>query len=277
MKEPVIYKIRNVVNNKFYVGSTHDTRERFRNHRAGLRNNKHHCKHLQASWNKYGEDCFIFEVVEVLDSVEALFDAENKWLDTHFGTNQCYNSGRDAYSPMRGRTGELHPGYGIPRLDTTKEKLRAARLTQADPRTGKTHSEETRKKISERVLASGAKPWLGKTRDEATKAKISAAQKGRTNSMKGKKMSEQGRLNVQAAVKKGEDSHFYGKPPANLEALKKAVKVTYLDGGTKTYGSLSELRDSEGISLATIIRACKAGTPIKKGVFKGACIEYVVS
>ena len=60
----VIYKIINRVNDKFYVGSTVNKKVRFREHRKQLRGNRHHCKHLQAAWNKYGEVKFDFVVVE---------------------------------------------------------------------------------------------------------------------------------------------------------------------------------------------------------------------
>ena len=73
----VIYKIRNVVNGKFYVGSTINQKDRFRNHRRLLRKNRHHCAHLQAAWNKYGEDCFKFEVIEHDIPVGALQAAED--------------------------------------------------------------------------------------------------------------------------------------------------------------------------------------------------------
>ena len=81
----VIYKIRNVVNGKFYVGSTVDSRVRFQTHRRNLKKGKHQSPHMQAAWNKYGEDCFKFEVVEVVESSENLLVAEQKWLDEHAG------------------------------------------------------------------------------------------------------------------------------------------------------------------------------------------------
>ena len=74
--EPVIYKIRNVVNQKFYVGSTTNKKQRWTTHRKKLRQGKHHCHHLQAAWNKYGEDCFKFEVVDRIADAAHLQDAE---------------------------------------------------------------------------------------------------------------------------------------------------------------------------------------------------------
>jgi len=62
-----IYKIINVVNNKFYIGSSVDLRKRKSKHFSELRHNKHNNKHLQRAWDKYGEASFVFVVVEELD------------------------------------------------------------------------------------------------------------------------------------------------------------------------------------------------------------------
>ena len=61
-----IYKIVNLVNGKFYIGSTSTLgfQRRWRCHRNQLRINKHRNQHLQYAWNKYGEDNFKFEIIE---------------------------------------------------------------------------------------------------------------------------------------------------------------------------------------------------------------------
>lgn len=59
-----IYKITNKVNGKTYIGSTKNVKARWAKHKALLRHSYHHNHHLQAAWNKYGEDSFTFEIVE---------------------------------------------------------------------------------------------------------------------------------------------------------------------------------------------------------------------
>lgn len=59
-----IYQIRNLVNGKIYIGSAVNINSRWRTHKANLNLNKHKSKHLQASWNKYGINTFIFKVLE---------------------------------------------------------------------------------------------------------------------------------------------------------------------------------------------------------------------
>ena len=112
MSTNVIYKIRNLLNGKFYVGSAQDTRTRFRQHRRLLRKGAHHCKHLQNAWNKYGEELFKFEVIEHVGSTEGLEAAEDVWLRQHVGKSHCYNSGRSAKAPWRGCAPEEHPNFG---------------------------------------------------------------------------------------------------------------------------------------------------------------------
>lgn len=178
MKAAVIYKIINSVNNKFYVGSTNNQYERFRTHRTKLRNNKHHCSHLQSAWNKYGESVFIFHVIEVLSDISLLQEAEDKWLTEWVGNPDCYNHGMRSGAPWRGVKKELHPMYGKKASVHTKELIRAARLIQDDPRIGKTHSEETKERIRKAKLANPTRAWSGKTRDEETRRKIGDAQRG---------------------------------------------------------------------------------------------------
>jgi len=275
VSKPVIYKIRNVVNQKFYVGSTVNHRERFRNHRRLLRSGKHHCKHLQAAWNKYGEDCFKFEIVEVVESAEVLWEHEDFWLEEHFGQDYCYNAGRRADAPMRGRTGELNPNYGKTLTDEQKAVLRAARFLQPDPRLGKKHTEETKERIRQKHLASPQSFWLGKTRSEETKAKIGAAQKGKPKTP-GRTVSEEGRAKIRAAAQAGHYSHWKGRTHTQ-EAREKMAKPIYVqkpDGSQETYPSLSYIRDNLGISVATTIRACKSGKPIQTGTASGWRMSY---
>lgn len=60
-KEPAgVYAIINLVNGKFYIGSSIGMNTRWWNHLIDLRNGTHENAHLQNSFNKYGEENFIF-------------------------------------------------------------------------------------------------------------------------------------------------------------------------------------------------------------------------
>ena len=82
-----IYKIENKENNKVYIGSSKNIENRWKQHKSLLRCGKHHSQHLQYAWNRYGEDGFIFEIIEENISQEELFKREQYWMDKF----QSYN------------------------------------------------------------------------------------------------------------------------------------------------------------------------------------------
>lgn len=59
-----IYCIKNILNNKVYIGSSVNFNKRKNLHLHYLKNNKHHSNHLQKAWNKYGKENFVFEIIE---------------------------------------------------------------------------------------------------------------------------------------------------------------------------------------------------------------------
>lgn len=62
-----VYKIININNNKFYIGSCSSKTflyERLIHHKRDLLNNRHCNTYLQNSFNKYGIDVFYFEILE---------------------------------------------------------------------------------------------------------------------------------------------------------------------------------------------------------------------
>ena len=75
-----IYQIRNLVNNKIYVGSASDFYERKSQHFSLLKYGKHNQK-LQNSYNKYGKDNFVFEVIEFVEDKNKLLEYEQYWID----------------------------------------------------------------------------------------------------------------------------------------------------------------------------------------------------
>lgn len=59
-----IYAIKNLKNNKMYIGSTKNLKSRKYQHFRQLKLNLHHSQHLQHSYNKYGKDYFAFYILE---------------------------------------------------------------------------------------------------------------------------------------------------------------------------------------------------------------------
>lgn len=100
MSETGVYRIRCIVNNEFYVGSTSMTFEaRWRVHERQLNSECHHSILLQRAWKKYGADAFIFEVLLYCDPEDCL-TFEQIALDCY---QPRYNISLDAHAPMKGR------------------------------------------------------------------------------------------------------------------------------------------------------------------------------
>lgn len=128
MQNTGIYKIVNKTNGIFYVGSSKNIQYRWNRHKKLLRQGVHTNDYLQNAWNKYGEDCFDFIIVETVDP-QSLLIVEQRYLDLvkinpNISYNLCYTS-----------TGSRLSSYSI-------EKIRKAS-------TGKKHTEETKQKLRE--------------------------------------------------------------------------------------------------------------------------------
>ena len=80
---PCIYMIQNTINSKFYIGSAIGHYRRKGQHFWMLRNNIHFNKHLQSSWNKYGESSFSFNILEFIENVDLLREREEYWINQY--------------------------------------------------------------------------------------------------------------------------------------------------------------------------------------------------
>jgi group I intron endonuclease len=230
-----IYKIINITNNKFYVGSAVDLKRRKTRHFSELRNRKHNNKHLQAAWDKYGEKSFIFVVVEELEADADVLAVENVWLKEHVGKEYCYNIGVDATAPSLGMCGELSPTFGRKR---TPEELAAQSWK------GKKHKPETIELMRQRLI--------GKPKSAETCAKISEALKGEGNYWYGKKRPDHGEkvskmvfcMNDGIMFKSLQQTlQYYDiKMPTLIRALKSGKPITRgkLTGYTFKYGGIAQ-------------------------------------
>ena len=231
-----IYKIINVVNNKFYVGSAVNFSRRKIRHFSELRTGKHNNRYLQASWDKHGEAAFVFVVVEEVQDKAVLLEAENRWLKEHVGKDYCYNLGVDATAPMLGMSGELSPTWGYQHTGDAKTRI--------------------------------VKALTGRVQSEETKAK-------RRATMKGHELSVATRAKISATLS-GTGNYWYGKQrPDHGAKVSKAVIMVAPDKTEIRYPSIQALREQTGMKPPTVNRALKSGKPIKRGKFVGFSILYV--
>jgi len=76
-----VYIITNIVTNKYYIGSTiNNIEDRLKGHYTDLLRNNHINSHLQYSFNKYGKDNFLFEVLEYHESLYCI-SMEQYWMN----------------------------------------------------------------------------------------------------------------------------------------------------------------------------------------------------
>lgn len=279
----IIYRITCVENGKFYIGSTMNKAQRWARHRKGLRDGNHPNKNMQASWNKYGEAAFLFEVLEEVATAALLFAVEQRYLDKVVGQENCFNWSKYAGAPMRGIYGEQHPNFGKPMTEAAKQKLREANTGDKHPKWGTKHSPETLAKI---VEANKTNPWKGAKHTPESLAKIAAASTGRPCSeetrakrslaLKGREVSTAQRLQISRTLS-GEGNFWYGKkrPEAFKEKVRKAVLVTDHKGTQKEFPSIQALREELGLKPPTVNRALKSGLPLSRGDFMGWTFKYV--
>lgn len=125
-----IYQIVNVSKERYYIGSTKNFQQRFKEHKEMLAGNRHHNQYLQNDFNNtHGE--FLFEILEICKTPELGLIREQIWLDKIYDDqDQCYNM----CPKVQDVTGRKHS-------QETKEKMSKAHK-------GKRFSDKTRKKIS---------------------------------------------------------------------------------------------------------------------------------
>ena len=86
-----IYQIKNIKNNKIYIGSSKDIYRRWREHLYKLQNNIHHSIKLQRSYNKTKDkNIFLFEIVEEVTE-EQLNEREQYYIDLYDSFRNGYN------------------------------------------------------------------------------------------------------------------------------------------------------------------------------------------
>lgn len=153
-----IYKILNLITNKFYLGSSVYITHRFNQHKHLLRKGKHHSPYLQKSWNKYGEQNFTFELIYQVFNKTHLLLEEQRFLDIY---KPDYNSNR--VSPTR---------LGSKASPELRRKLSLAHKGKSSPKKGiKTGLPAWNRGISQIVTEETRKKMIGRRNSIKTEFK----------------------------------------------------------------------------------------------------------
>lgn len=237
-----IYKITNAVNGKVYVGSSVYINNRWKHHKYKLRKNKHGNQHLQRSWNKYGEDKFVFEVIEECD-LSSLYIRENYWVsyydslnkDKGYNLDKVLPDGRKEMSKeTRIKIGLAHKGKATRTGATLSEETKRA---ISESHKGKKLSKETRQKISNSLI--GNKRTLGHKLSEEHKRKISSILAGRKREdLFGVELSEEHKEKISNGLIGNKNSLGKKLPPRSSELIKK-----YSDAAKKMWEKRKLLKE----------------------------------
>ncbi len=198
-----IYRITNLPTGRFYIGSAVNVERRWKRHIYDFKAQRHHNSKLQRAWNKYGEHAFAFELLEEVSDASMLLEREQHYMDT---LKPFYNINPKAGSNL---------GHKMP--DSMKQKMATLRKAEWESMTP-----EQRKEKVERIL-NGARP---KTHTEETRQKMSEAHKRKP--MTAKQLANLERRNTPEAIAK------------RALGLSKTYIVTFPDGTEITVTNLKQ-------------------------------------
>ena len=245
-----VYKITNTVNCKLYIGSSVEIGKRICQHKADLRNNNHHSKHLQNAWNKYGENMFKFEIVEVHeDGRDSLREREQWYIDQLNSCDRNIGYNINNFASGGGLFGENNPMFNN------------SHLIAGDKNGffGKRHSVDTKRTISEKNSGTNS-PWYGRKHTAEQILKISESHKGikfTEEHIRNMSISRIGKRTKKNGLWKGGITTKEGRE-RQKDACSISVVMIGEDGlCTMKFKSVTEAGNYLGIGSENISRACK--------------------
>ena len=144
-----VYKLTNKLNDRVYIGSAKEFKNRWKEHARSLKLGKHHNRFLQADYNKCGPEAFSFSILEIVEGDKlARTTAEQKYVnETYDHGDQCYNLHKDTIS---------YQGKRQACLEETKKKI-------SDANSGRVYSPEALENIRE-----AARKRIGSSNDKVS-------------------------------------------------------------------------------------------------------------
>ena len=234
-----IYKITNLKNGKFYIGSSKDIEFRWSEHKKHLNGNYHINKKLQNAWNFYGKENFEFTIIELINDFSLLVK-EQFYLDM--------------FKPHMKEIGyNINPSaYGGDTITNNPNKEQIIKnMTVANNvghMHGKKHSDEAKERQRERAVGRYTLTWFVdkygiesgtlKYKERNDKLANRNINYSYDNGLKGKK---RGAMSDDMKRKISEQKRNF--------ALRKNEFVDDLKSGSFTNNALSE---KYGVSLTTI-------------------------
>jgi len=129
----IVYKCSNVTNGKTYIGQTVVSLSSRKSQHEYYANKNANKDKFHAAIRKYGENCFVWEIIDYAKDRHDLDVKEIYWIE-------YYNSVQDGYNLESGG------GAGIP-CNESREKMRQSAIGNKG-HLGFKHSKETKQKMS---------------------------------------------------------------------------------------------------------------------------------
>lgn len=262
-----VYQIRNLLDEKVYIGSAKEFRKRAYGHSRLLRKGQHHNKHLQAAFDRDCEENFIFEVLEVVEGDRSIYSkTEQQYIDQFLGNwEMCYNFDKKSVSSPR-RTFSKTPEDTRKKISEASKKAwetrdrtisEETRQRLSDSHKGKKQSPETIEKRRKQMIGSNHH-FFGKRLSKNHRQKLSIAKLGKPSWNKGKTTPEETRKKISSATK-GRSSWNKGvaRSEETLQKLRKltneqvrTIRAEHIGGS-----SYAVLAQRYSVSKSTIARA----------------------
>ena len=272
MKKTIgVYKISNNLcpEGKYYIGYSCHIHKRWGKHQSTLKTNKHCNIRMQRAYDKYGSDCFDYEILQECETEEEAKKVELSYLEDLTIRDKLYNlhynsSGGDmlTYHPNREEIIEKRAREQKKRnSELTPEEYKrrfCMKIGEKNGMYGRTHTDEVKRLYSE--MHKGNTYNLGRKASQETKDKMSviaSERLGEKNPFFGKHHSEETLNKIQETKQK--NIAKYGR------TLPKHTREILIDG--KTYISATEAGRQLDISTGTILHRIKSPNPLYANYF----------
>lgn len=241
-----IYKISNSATGKVYIGSSKEVARRLYLHRRDLQRGTHHSVLMQRAWDKYGESVFQAELLLICDEENLLF-YEQALIDFYQSADPTCGMN---VSSVAGRACTPH----------TPER-RAAASAQRMGRPVFRNNPEAYARLMLSVKRGDAHPFFGKTHTAETREKISAANVGREawnkgleSSAKGVRRTDRDRESIKNSVRACKRTKLSQVKASEIRAAFATGKATKtqlaIDYGVSTYAIWSVVKNLTWIEEA---------------------------
>jgi group I intron endonuclease len=186
-----IYQIKNLITGQLYIGHSIRLKKRKNEHFNDLEKNKHGNIHLQRSYNKYGKENFIFEIILYCEKFELIRYEQilvNK-IGNYNINKECVTSRKGVKASKKTKvkisiatTGKNNPFYGKHHSKEKREKISIRAKKQE-------HSSESREKVSNKLkgiirsldsIKKSSENRIGQKRSEESKRKMSESHMGQS-------------------------------------------------------------------------------------------------